>query len=97
MALGDPRQLIVKHIMFGPDWDAPCPSCRHFITELSKPVLARLHSHDTTFVLVCRGPVPKIEAFRADMGRTPPWYSSYGTDFNYDFQVTLDESVPQLM
>jgi hypothetical protein len=39
---GDGHQLIVKHIMFGPDWDAPCPSCRHFIAELSEPVLARL-------------------------------------------------------
>jgi predicted dithiol-disulfide oxidoreductase (DUF899 family) len=90
-------QLIVKHIMFGPDWDAPCPSCRNFITELSEPVVARLHSCDTTFVLVCRAPVAKIEALRASMGWTPPWYSSHGSDFNYDFQVTLDESVPQLM
>jgi predicted dithiol-disulfide oxidoreductase (DUF899 family) len=23
---GDNRQLIVHHIMFGPDWDAPCPA-----------------------------------------------------------------------
>jgi predicted dithiol-disulfide oxidoreductase (DUF899 family) len=25
-----------------------------------------------------------------------PWYSSHGSDFNYDFQVTLDKSAPQL-
>jgi predicted dithiol-disulfide oxidoreductase (DUF899 family) len=93
---GDRSQLIVKHIMFGPDWDAPCPSCQHFIAELSEPVLARLHSCDTAFVLVSRAPLTKIEAFRAGMEWTPPWYSSFGTDFNYDFQVTLDETVPQL-
>jgi predicted dithiol-disulfide oxidoreductase (DUF899 family) len=27
------------------------------------------------------------------MGWTFPWYSSYGSDFNYDFDVTVDESV----
>lgn len=27
------------------------------------------------------------------MGWTLPWYSSYGTSFNYDFHVTLDERV----
>ena len=27
------------------------------------------------------------------MGWTFPWYSSYGSDFNYDFHVTLDEAV----
>ena len=26
------------------------------------------------------------------MGWTLPWYSSYGSDFNYDFHVTTDES-----
>lgn len=70
---GGRRQLIVKHIMFGPDWDAPCPSCANFIAGLSEPVLARLHSCKTTFVLVSRAPVAKIEAFRGGMGWTPPW------------------------
>ena len=27
------------------------------------------------------------------MGWTFPWYSSQGSDFNYDFHATLDESV----
>lgn len=92
---GAARQLIVKHIMFGPDWDAPCPSCQHFIAEVSKPVLTRLRSLDTAYVLVSRTPVGKLAAFRAGLGWTPPWYSSYGNDFNYDFQVSLDETVPQ--
>jgi predicted dithiol-disulfide oxidoreductase (DUF899 family) len=30
---------------------------------------------------------------RAQRGWTFPWYSSYGSDFNYDFAITLDESV----
>jgi hypothetical protein len=27
------------------------------------------------------------------MGWTFPWYSSYGSDFNYDFHATLDDRV----
>ena len=27
------------------------------------------------------------------MGWTVPWYSSFGSDFNYDFHVSLDEAV----
>ena len=40
--------------------------------------------------MISRAPLPKLEAFRRRMGCTVPWYSSYGTDFNYDFHVTLD-------
>jgi predicted dithiol-disulfide oxidoreductase (DUF899 family) len=32
-------------------------------------------------------------AFRQRMGWTFPWYSSLGSDFNYDFHVTNDEAV----
>jgi predicted dithiol-disulfide oxidoreductase (DUF899 family) len=42
---------------------------------------------------VSRAPLKKIEAYRKRMGWTIPWYSSFGSDFNYDFHVTLDETV----
>jgi predicted dithiol-disulfide oxidoreductase (DUF899 family) len=93
---GDRRQLIIQHIMFGPDWDAACPSCTSFVDELSDGLLEHLRDRDTGFVLVARAPLHKIEAYQAPRGWTVPWYSSYGSDFNYDFQVSLDESVPQL-
>jgi predicted dithiol-disulfide oxidoreductase (DUF899 family) len=93
---GDSRQLIIQHIMFAPDWDAPCPSCRSAIEELSDGLLGHLRTRDTAFVLVSRAPLVKLEALRAAEGWTVPWYSSYGSDFNYDFQVTLDKSIPQL-
>jgi predicted dithiol-disulfide oxidoreductase (DUF899 family) len=44
-------------------------------------------------VQVSRAPLAKIEDYKARKGWTFPWYSSYGSDFNYDFQVTVDESV----
>jgi predicted dithiol-disulfide oxidoreductase (DUF899 family) len=93
---GESRQLVVQHIMFGPDWDAACPSCTQFTSELSDAVLARLRSRDTAYVMACRAPLAKIDAYRAGRGWTVPWYSSHGSDFNYDFQVTLDLAVPQL-
>ena len=43
--------------------------------------------------VVSRAPLAKIQPFKARMGWTFPWYSSYGSDFNYDFHVTLDEAV----
>jgi predicted dithiol-disulfide oxidoreductase (DUF899 family) len=93
---GDSSQLIIQHIMFGPDWDAACPTCTNFIDELSDGLLAHLRAHDTAFALVSRAPLAKIAAYRTQRGWTVPWYSSYGSDFNYDFQVTLDRSVPQV-
>jgi predicted dithiol-disulfide oxidoreductase (DUF899 family) len=87
---GDSRQLIVQHVMFGPDWDAACPGCTAGIDEISDGILAHLRSRDTAFVLVSRAPQDKLEKYRAARGWTVPWYSAYGTDFNYDFQATVD-------
>jgi predicted dithiol-disulfide oxidoreductase (DUF899 family) len=87
------RQLIVKHFMFGPAWEAGCPSCTAGTDEINDGLLAHLHARDTTLVQVSRAPLEKLERWRAHRGWTLPWYSSYGTDFNYDFHVTLDETV----
>lgn len=76
-------------------WDAACPSCTNYIDELSEGLLAHLRDRETAFALVSRAPLAKIEAYRTQRGWTAPWYSSYGSDFNYDFQVTLDQSIPQ--
>jgi predicted dithiol-disulfide oxidoreductase (DUF899 family) len=93
---GGHGQLIVQHVMFGPDWDAACPGCTASIDELAAGVLTHLRSRDTEFVLVSRAPLDKLQGYAASRGWTVPWYSSYGNDFNYDFQVTLDKNRPQL-
>ena len=54
---------------------------------------AHLRARDTALVLVSRAPLAKLQAFQRRMGWTLPWYSSFGSDFNYDFHVTLDEAV----
>jgi predicted dithiol-disulfide oxidoreductase (DUF899 family) len=89
---GDSRQLIVQHVMFGPGWDAACPGCTAGIDEISDGVLTHLRSRDTAFVLVSRAPLEKLEKYRAVRGWTIPWYSSYESDFNYDFQATADRA-----
>jgi predicted dithiol-disulfide oxidoreductase (DUF899 family) len=87
------RQLIVGHFMFDPGWEEGCPSCSAGADEISDGLLGHLHARDTTFVYASRAPLEKIEAYKASKGWTFPWYSSYGSDFNYDFHATLDESV----
>jgi predicted dithiol-disulfide oxidoreductase (DUF899 family) len=78
--------------MFDPSWDDACPSCTGAIDELSTGLLDHVRSRDTTFVLVSRAPLEKLVDYRDRRGWTVPWFSSYGSDFNYDFHVTMDAS-----
>ena len=84
-------QLIVLYFMFDPAWDEGCPVCS--LQADSVGTLAHLHARNTSFAAVSRAPISSIEPFRQRMGWTFPWYSSYASDFNYDFHVTHDESV----
>jgi predicted dithiol-disulfide oxidoreductase (DUF899 family) len=87
------HQLIVGHFMFDPSWDDGCPSCSAGAEEMSPGHLDHLHLRDTTFVYVSLAPFAKIEGYRQRRGWKVPWYSYQGSDFNYDFHVTLDPSV----
>ena len=87
------RQLIVQHFMFDPSWDDGCSSCTAASDELSPGLLAHLHARETTLAVVSRAPLDKLERYKAKHGWTFPWYSSFGSDFNYDFHVSLDPSV----
>jgi predicted dithiol-disulfide oxidoreductase (DUF899 family) len=87
-------QLILYHFMFDPEWDEGCPSCSAGTDELSPGFLEHLHVRDTSYAMVSRAPLAKLEGWKAKKGWDVPWYSSFGTDFNYDFGVTIDESVP---
>jgi predicted dithiol-disulfide oxidoreductase (DUF899 family) len=90
------HQLIVGHFMFDPRWEDGCSSCSAGADEVSDGLLEHLHARDTTLAYVSRAPLAKIEDYKARKGWTFPWYSSYGSDFNYDFHVTLDEAVAPL-
>jgi predicted dithiol-disulfide oxidoreductase (DUF899 family) len=84
-------QLIIYHFMFDPSWEKGCMGCTGFVNALGD--LSMLGDRNTTFALVSRAPLPKLEAYKALKGWTFPWYSSFESDFNYDFHVTLDETV----
>jgi predicted dithiol-disulfide oxidoreductase (DUF899 family) len=79
------RQLILYHFMFGPNQQAGCPGCSMVVDQVGH--LAHLHARDTSFVLVSRAPIARIEAYRKRMGWAIPWFSSFASDFNCDFGV----------
>lgn len=85
------RQLIIYHFMFDPRWEAGCQGCTGYVDALGD--LSMLPDRDVSFVLVSRAPLTKLEAYKTRRDWSLPWYSSYGSDFNYDFHVTLDASV----
>ena len=83
------RQLIVYHFMFDPEWENGCDGCTVYVNELAD--LSMLSARDTQFVLISRAPLAKLQAYKARKGWDRPWYSSFGSDFNYDFQATTDK------
>ena len=84
---GSKGQLIVYHFMFGPGWEAGCPSCSLLADHFDGAVI-HLAQRDVSFVVVSRAPLPQIEAFKRRMGWRFKWVSSFGSDFNYDYHVS---------
>ena len=79
-------QLLVYHFMFGPDYTAGCPSCSAIADGFDASVV-HLANHDVTLCAVSRAPLAKLQAYKQRLGWTFPWASSFGSDFNYDFQA----------
>lgn len=85
------HQLIIDHYMFDPSWDEGCMSCAGRVDQYGN--IEHLHERDTTIAVVSRAPIAKIERFKRKMGWTFPWYSSFGSRFNFDFGVSFDATV----
>ena len=83
-------QLLVYHFMFGPDYTAGCPSCSS-IADGFNGIYMHLEHHDVMLWAVSRAPLAKLQAFKRRMGWTFPWASSFGGDFNRDFNVWFTE------
>jgi predicted dithiol-disulfide oxidoreductase (DUF899 family) len=83
-------QLLIYHFMFGPDYQAGCPSCSA-IADGFDGIAAHLAHHDVTLMAVSRAPLGKLLAYRQRMGWSFPWASSHGGDFNFDFNVAFTE------
>jgi predicted dithiol-disulfide oxidoreductase (DUF899 family) len=82
------RQLVIYHFMLGPG-ERPCEGCSSFTDNIGN--LAHLHARDTSMALVSRAPLAEIRALRERMGWTLPWYSSNGSDFNFDFGLSTPD------
>ena len=83
-------QLLVYHIMFGPEYTAGCPVCSSGADTYNGAV-PHLNARDVTFTCISRAPLEKLLGYRERMGWSFPWASSEGSDFNYDFGASLTE------
>src|SRR5213079_3056008 len=83
-------QLLVYHFMFGPDWTAGCPSCSA-IADGFNGIVVHLANHDAMLWTVSRAPLAKLQTYKRRMGWTFPWASAHGSDFNFDFNVSVTE------
>ena len=81
-------QLIVYHFMFGPDWEAGCPSCS-LLADGFNGVVVHLAQRDVSFVVVSHAPFAKLDAYRKRRGWDFKWMSSAGIDFNHDYRVSF--------
>jgi predicted dithiol-disulfide oxidoreductase (DUF899 family) len=83
-------QLLIYHFMFGTDYTAGCPSCSAIADGFDGSVV-HLANHDVTLAAVSRAPLAKLQTYKRRMGWSFPWASSFGSDFNYDFQTAWTE------
>lgn len=82
------RQLIMYHFMFGPEQEVGCPVCTVYMKELGD--VSNLKKWYARFITVGRAPYAKLTAHREATGFHIPFYSSLGSNFNFDFEI-LDE------
>jgi len=80
--------LLIYHFMFGPEWKEGCPSCSYVCDHIG-PAAPHLAARDVTLTMVSRAPLANIETFKKRMGWRFPWVSSFGSDFNYDYQASF--------
>ena len=83
-------QLVMYHFMFGPEYTAGCPVCST-IADGFNGFVVHLENHDVAMMAVSRAPLAKLQEYKRRMGWSFPWASSFGSDFNYDFEVSVTE------
>jgi predicted dithiol-disulfide oxidoreductase (DUF899 family) len=83
-------QLLVYHFMFGPSYEAGCPTCSSGADGVNG-VLPHVNARDATFVYVSQAPLEKLLAYKQRMGWRFPWVSAARTDFNFDFGFARTE------
>jgi predicted dithiol-disulfide oxidoreductase (DUF899 family) len=89
-------QLLVYHFMFGPSYEAGCPTCSSMADGVDG-LLPHLHARDVTMLFVSRAPLERLQAYKRRMGWRMPWVSSEGSDFNFDFGASFTEEQVQVV
>jgi predicted dithiol-disulfide oxidoreductase (DUF899 family) len=83
-------QLLVYHFMFGPSYEAGCPTCSSMADTIDGAI-PHLHARDVTMMYVSQAPFEKLHAYKRRMGWNMPWVSSAGSDFNFDLGYSRTE------
>jgi predicted dithiol-disulfide oxidoreductase (DUF899 family) len=89
-------QLLVYHFMYGPTYTAGCPVCSSAADTFNGAV-AHLNARDVTFSCISRAPLDKLQGYQRRMGWSFPWASSYGTDYNFDLEISRPEEATREM
>jgi predicted dithiol-disulfide oxidoreductase (DUF899 family) len=87
-------QLVIYHLMFGPDYTGGCPVCSSMADTFNGAV-PHLNARDVTFTVISRAPLDKLQAYKKRMGWSFPWASSHGSDYNFDMDASRPEQVTQ--
>jgi predicted dithiol-disulfide oxidoreductase (DUF899 family) len=87
---GGRSQLLMYHFMFGPEYTAGCPACSAIADGFDGSVI-HLQNHDVAMMAVSLAPIDAIQRYKRRMGWSFPWASSLGSDFNFDFDVSITE------
>jgi len=85
-------QLIVYHFMFGPAYAAGCPVCSS-AADTFNGARPHMNARNVTFTCISRAPLEKLQAYKRRMGWSFPWASSYGSDYNFDLEISRPEEV----
>jgi predicted dithiol-disulfide oxidoreductase (DUF899 family) len=92
---GENHTLAIYHFMFDPEWETGCGGCTAWANGISQDTIDSAAKLGVGYIHVSRAPLEKLQKYSAEKGWTIPWYSSLGSDFNYDFQATLDDSIKE--
>ena len=84
----DRSQLLIYHFMYGPEWEAGCPSCS-FWADSFDGIDNHLRQRDISFLAISRAPLEILAAYKQRMGWSFKWVSSFGNEFNFDYQVSF--------
>ena len=83
-------QLVVYHFMFGPSYEAGCPTCSS-IADAVNGILPHLHARDVTMLFVSQAPLGTLQTYKRRMGWSFPWVSSANSDFNAELGFSSNQ------